>query len=143
MSRGFTLVEIVTVLVILGITAAAVVPALSRVAPDDELTRATRRLEKVLASSQGAALERAATVEVAFVPESNRYWTWLNDSTALDSGFVSTEPGVRLWSSTARPRIRFRPVGTVDADSLMLTGPNGAVFITIDRWTGKVDVAPR
>ena len=143
MSRGFTLVEMVVVLAILGITAAAVVPAFTRIAPDDELTRAMRRLDGLIATARAAALERATPAELSLVPEADRYWIRLENGSVLDSGPITREPNVRLWSATPRPRIRFYPVGTVDADSLSLSGSTGVSAVLIDRWTGSIHVGPR
>jgi len=143
MNRGFTLVEVLVVLVILGITAATVVPALARATEDDDLSRATRDVERVLVTARRTALERAAPVTVTVVPESGRYWVHRMDGTALDSGTVALDGGLRMVSSTRRPRFQFNPLGTADGDSLLLLGAGGARALAIDRWTGGIRVEPR
>lgn len=58
MSRGFTLAEIVVVLAILGITAAVVVPAFTRLAPDDDLSRAAGQPAKRIATVPSRSFKR-------------------------------------------------------------------------------------
>lgn len=143
MTRGFTLAEMVVVLAILGITAAAVVPAFTRLAPEDELTNAAAQLDAVLASARQAALERAAAVQVTLIPASGRYWLRFDDGTPLDSGVIELAASVTLHSRVPRPRVRFSRLGIVDADSVMMVGPNGARALTVNRWTGEAYVARR
>ncbi len=143
---GFTLVEIVVVLAILALTAAAVVPAFTRAIDDDPVTAAARRLERILLDARATGLTRAVPVRVAIVPETGRYWVFKEvggDSTALDSGSLTLAPGLRLWSAAARPTIRFSPVGVVDADSLLVLGATGARALVIARWTGAVHADAR
>ena len=143
MKRGFTLVEILVVLAILGITAAAVVPALARAPTEDDLTRAARALERVAAAARRTALERATPVAVTLVPESGRYWVHLSDGTAIDSGAIALDQGTRMRSAVPRPQFRFGPLGTADGDSLLLLGAGGAQSLVADRWTGGIRVEPR
>ena len=145
MSRapGFTLVEILVVLAILGITAAAVVPALARATEEDDVTRATRDVERILVAGRTAALERAAHVDVTFIPALGKYWTRTRDGNTLDSGTVALAGTSRLQSFVDRPRFQFGPAGTVDGDSLVVLGSAGARALVIDRWTGAIRVEPR
>ncbi len=144
--RGFTLAEMIVVLVILGITAAAVVPAFTRALDDDPVTAASRDLERILLAARGTALARGVPIRVAFVPESGRYWVYeeVGDTrTALDSGAVALAAGTRLWSAAVRPAIRFSPLGVADGDSLLVLGAAGARAIVVARWTGEVHAEAR
>jgi len=136
----------VVVLAILGITAAAVVPAFTRAIDEDPLSATARRLERILLDARATALTRAVPVRVVIVPETGRYVVYEEGSgaaTTLDSGWVTLAPGLRLLSAAARPTIRFSPVGVVDGDSLLVLGSTGARALVISRWTGAVHAEAR
>lgn len=144
MTRGFTLLEILVVLAILGITAAAVVPALTRATEEDDVTRTARGVEALLIDARARALARAAPVEVELVPEQARYWMRAaGDGAILDSGTLVLAGGSRLHSAAARPLFRFGPTGLTDGDSLIVLGAAGARALFVDRWTGAIRVQAR
>lgn len=141
MKRGFTLVEVMVVIAILGITAAAVVPALARAAAEDDLTRSARIVGDLLEGARTRALEQATPVSVTLVPETGRYWVVVG--AMRDSGALALDPGVRLQAASPRPSVRFDPLGTADGDSVMLVGPSGARGLSLDRWTGALRAPAR
>ena len=143
MTRGFTLVEVLVVIAILGITAAAVVPALARATTEDDVTRAASGFERVAVAARTTALERATPVDLILVPESGRYWVRLLDGATIDSGTIALEHGTRMRSPVPRPRFRFGPLGTADGDSLLILGAGGAQALVLDRWTGGIRVEAR
>ena len=140
---GFTLIEVLIVLAILGITAAAVAPAMVRGLSEDDVTRVARRLEMVLGSARTAALEGAATVEFALVLETGRYRVLDRDGVELDSGAIELDAGLRLHSPNPRPVFRFDRLGTGFGDEILVLSPAGARALVVDQWTGAIRVARR
>jgi prepilin-type N-terminal cleavage/methylation domain-containing protein len=144
--RGFTLAEMIVVIAILGITAAAVLPAFTRAIEEDPMTSASIALERVLEEARETALFRAIAVRAVFVPETGCYvlLSERDDSVvSVDSGQLALSPGLRLWSAAVRPTIRFNTVGMADGDSLLVLGAKGARALVINRWTGTVHVDAR
>jgi prepilin-type N-terminal cleavage/methylation domain-containing protein len=141
--RGFSLVEVVIVLAILGIIGAVTAPALARVGRQDAVTNSAGEVVRVLRSARMAALERAAPVSVIIEPASGKYLvtTDADDSRlTLAEGTLALAPGVRLASYGPCPRLRFAfsRLGSAAADSMTVTGDGGSAVIKVDRWSGEL-----
>ncbi|MEX0892848.1 MAG: GspH/FimT family pseudopilin [Gemmatimonadota bacterium] len=164
---GFTLVEMVVVLLILAVVAAATVPALrSEMAPDDDLTAAVRTFEAVFRLARDSAARGAAPVTVVLDSATHHVWFVVPprpggvDDTELAAapermarvapvrrGTPSAfEPGaalelpasVRLELTRARARFTLTPHGLALGDSLVLRSGTRSVLLTLDPWTGDV-----
>jgi general secretion pathway protein H len=131
---AFTLVELLIVLAILGLTAAVVVPALPRLVPDDPLTQSTGEVVGLLREARGAALERAAPVTVTLDPATGRYWT--GDTSAV----LHLAEGVTLSADTNRVSFTFTATGPAHGPVVLVRAPDGARQVGVDRWTGAVHV---
>ncbi len=103
MSRGFTLIEVVVVVLVLGIVAAVTVPAFQRLDGRDELATAADQVAGVLRSARLTSLERGAPVEVIVNPSQRRYWVWEGSAPACWRMGTSTLPLPTSSSPAPRP----------------------------------------
>ena len=140
---GFTLVEVIIVLAIMGIIGAVTAPSLVRLGRQDELTASAGEVARVLRSARMAALERAVPVSVIIEPAARKYLvkTEADDGQlTLAEGTMALPPGVTLLSERPRVRFAFTRLGSAAPESLMVTGGGGAAVVGVERWSGEVYV---
>ena len=138
--RGFTLLELVVVLVILAITAGAAVPAyLSRQSGSAE-HRAAGQLAALLIRARLSARQSGASAAVVLSPSDGRFWLTTRDS--LASGAIALPNGLHFDESLpARTECRFEPSGSASPCAVRIQ----RYTVRVDQWSGevRVDLSPR
>lgn len=146
--RGFTLLEMVMVLVLAGILAALVAPSVSRTLESSRLRggaaelRATLSLARTLSASAGQARS------VLFDLESGEYGIAGESRRRLLPEGVSFR-SVRVGDALAEagrppgrdaPRVRFFPDGSAEETEVVLTSAGGGMQrVTVDPMTGLAE----
>jgi type II secretion system protein H len=136
---GFTLVEVIVVLAILGIMAAAVVPAYRNLAQSDELTQASDKIASVLRYARKTALQETTDLTLLVDPGSGRYWVYADSGESVIAGSWQMPEGIAISSSSPRPRFTFRRNGEAEGDSLLLRSGASTIVIWVHPWSGDVD----
>lgn len=138
---GFTLVEVVVVLAIVGVLLAVSVPALPSSEPDDALASASARIVRLLARARATAVERGEPVTLILVPDSARYVIRASDERVLSDSIVALPEGVSIEAGAPRIVVRWTVTGAVEADGmgqlLTLRTGNARVVVGLDRWSGE------
>jgi prepilin-type N-terminal cleavage/methylation domain-containing protein len=153
---GFTIVELIVVMVILAVMTSLAVPAFRSWVDEDDLTFATRRVETLFRMARDSAVRAGLPMTVWIDSITGRAWlvpvTLDSASIAppvtrpgvagravLDAGEeIGLPPSVHLQLSRARASFRFGPGGAVFADTLILSTVTGNRRITLNPWTGDV-----
>jgi prepilin-type N-terminal cleavage/methylation domain-containing protein len=145
-SRGFTLVEMVVVLALIGILAGVTVPALESLDSRDPAAAAAEPVMGALDAARRTALRDARATTLTIDPRTAQYAiTEASDSgrAIVQQGVLALAAGVRLETSEPRLRFRFEPGGSVYADSFVVRFAGGASPIVLDPWMGDVRAPPR
>jgi prepilin-type N-terminal cleavage/methylation domain-containing protein len=158
-SAGFTLVEVVVVLVILSITAVIAVPAFRSAGERSDLDLATERVELLLRIARDSAVKTA--MPVTLVVDSATSLVWITTptsigmagdaSTLMSAGVTAAAPtgpgasidlprGVRMEIASARARFTFQPSGQAFPDSIYLRSGATTRLVTLNPWTGHAEV---
>jgi type II secretion system protein H len=140
---GFTLVEVVVVLAILGIVTAVTVPSLVKLGRQDDLTDSANAVAAVLRNARMAALVRAISVSAVIDPAGRKYLVSAESDEApviLAQGTLHLAPEVRLVIDRLRVRFSFGPLGSGDPDSVTVIGAEGTAIVGVTRWSGEVYV---
>jgi len=136
---GFTLVEMLIVIVILAIVSAVTIPAL-RSNPDDELTTSAKALTTLMQRSRQTAIERGETVALVVDAEHTRYWAMIvrpgNADSVVSYGAIELSSGATLTADESRSRYVFGPSGGASGGPIVVRMDSRAAVITLNQWTG-------
>ena len=102
-ANGFTLLELIVVLAIVGIVLAVAVPSLASALRTDPRDRAVAGVTGALADARANAVRRGVSTRAAIAP----------DGTAIEipAGRVALEPGVTLDAAANESVVEFHPTG--------------------------------
>lgn len=142
---GFSLVEMLIVLVILGVAAGAVAPAIRDLRAADPLQAATSEATTLLARTRRTALERAVPMRLSIDARTHRYsvralaYGAVPDSITSDS--LPLDASVSLDGRDRRIVIMFAPTGEARGDTVVLRWRGRVAAVSADQWTGEPRVA--
>jgi len=143
--NGFTLVELMVVMVIIGLLLAVVPIAFDRALPGLELKSTTRQLAAALREARSNAIRDNQEASVTLNVTERRY--------ALDgtkkSQVVAEGIELSLFTATTEVdeqgggRIRFFPDGTSTGGRVTLVGGGTAYYILVDWLSGRVEIVDK
>ena len=144
--HGFTLIEMIVVLIVIAVTAGLIAPAMLRMAGTPADASDAAPLSALLRAARRQALEGGSVVTLILDPRDARYradTSGPRGAGLLSEGELTLDPGVTLESDSIRVRFTFRPDGSVFGDSLTVRGRWTSSRISVDRWTGAINVDAR
>jgi general secretion pathway protein H len=137
---GFTLLELLVVMVILSLLLTTVPPLLSKAIPGAELRGAARELVAGLRQARGQAIASGRDVALALDLEAR----WFRVEGAARKRPLPAAIGLRLTTAEsaledrARGRIRFYPDGSSSGGRITLAGAGQRRVVEVDWLTGRV-----
>jgi type IV pilus assembly protein PilE len=132
-SPGFTLLELVVVMAILGIVALVAVPAFNGAAPASPRDRAALHVARALESARAAAVRTGAVARARIV----------EGGTAVEGpGWrVTLEPGTRIEAVAGVTEVAFYPTGLASGARWRLRAPGATpAVIEVSVLEGTIEV---
>lgn len=142
-ARGFTLIEIVVVISLLGVVAAVSVPAMLSGMRRSRVEELSSSMMQLVQTTRSAAANRATAATLTIDTERDRYWIETdsgNGTVVIQSGVIEPKRALSGNEQRRRLSVRFSADGIASADSLRLRVDGNAATISIDLWTGQPHV---
>ena len=140
--RGFSLVELLVALAIMGLVAAVVVPTSARFYEGMQIRQAARAALSILASAREKALSSGRPQDVQVRPSNRRLWTDEKDYTFPRSISVVVHGAAELNHDDVGV-IRFYPEGGSSGGGIDLRRSNGnGTSVHVDWLVGRVTLEP-
>lgn len=142
---GFTLVESMVVLLLLGLAAAAVVPDLQALLRPGSLA-AAGELADVYVEARTMAADRGRSAIVTLDPRAGTWHVYDGVSGAPEEAvargnLLTDRPGTRLVTADGGPAVvRFGPGGRARGPAVAAEEDGRRVEVSVDPWTGVVRV---
>ena len=135
-SAGFTLMEMMTAISVIGILAAIGFPAFTRTLPGLRLTDAARQVATELQHVRMKAIAKGIPQQITFSTSSYVLQN-CNGACANDSGNIGLPAGITATAATAP---RFEPRGTVTtAAAITLSNGTSQKFVCV-KTIGRVNI---
>jgi len=144
---GFTLLELVVVLLLISVAIGVTVPALSRLRGDDGAAEVAQEVARLFSRARMAAADRGVAVRVALEAPSGRYTVVMGgfgeDSVAqVASGMLPVPHGMALDIARPIAVFTFHPLGLAEGDTVRIVGADGEVRVVLDPWSGRTRAVP-
>lgn len=139
MRAGFTLLELVVVVLIVSVVAAATAPALLGTARDRDDGRGATAVEQLVDRARRTAVQGGEPVTVVIEPDGARFWVRVGEAAGPDElveGVLPLASGERIVAATERVSLTFEPGGAVWGGPVVVQGDAGTTRIGADPWTG-------
>lgn len=135
--RGFSLLELIVVLAILSLTAAALVPLAAPSSRSIDIDAAAREMAIGLRAARSAAVYNNRETTFTIDAAAGRYWS--------DAAPAAQALPARISAALGRGqqglgRIRFFPDGSASGGTLVLRDDQRAATIRIDALTGRASI---
>ncbi len=144
---GFTLAEVLVVLVVIGIVSAAVAPALARGARPHPVDAAAGEIRDLLAGARRTAVRRGTPVVVELDPRTGRYRVLADSEDApakpIAEGVLPLPEGVASDPPAGTRRFTFGVLGAGQGGEVVMRSGGRTAAVGMDPWTGEVRATAR